>query len=211
MKTLHIFFFLISIVVNYSNPQKSDSPKPSSSHEFATFGTGCFWCTEAVFRELKGVISVTPGYSGGHVRNPSYREVCTGTTGHAEVCHIEFDPSVISFKELLEVFWEVHDPTTYNRQGNDVGPQYRSVVFYHNDQQKREAEYWKTRLNEQNIYGKPVITEISPLLNFYPAEDYHKEYYRLHGDQPYCQIVIKPKVEKFRNIFRDKLKDSTVR
>jgi len=208
MRPIRILSLLIFIAVNHINAQKPDPLSSGSSHAFATFGTGCFWCTEAVFRELKGVISVTPGYSGGHVRNPSYREVCTGTTGHAEVCHIEFDPEIISFKELLEVFWEVHDPTTYNRQGNDVGPQYRSVIFYHNDQQKKEAEYLKARLNELNVYGKPVVTEISPFLNFYPAEDYHKEYYLLHGDQPYCQIVIRPKVEKFRKVFRDKLKDT---
>lgn len=211
MRSIWLLSYLILIIVNATCAQKSDLPTAHSNHSFATLGTGCFWCTEAVFRELKGVISVTPGYSGGHIRNPSYREVCTGKTGHAEVCHIEYDPDVISFIELLEVFWEVHDPTTYNRQGNDVGPQYRSVVFCHNEQQKREAEYLKTQLNEKNVYGKPVVTEISPFLNFYPAEEYHKEYYRLHGDQPYCQIVIKPKIEKFRKIFKDKLKDSSDR
>lgn len=207
MKSFPFFGLLFFFAVSTSDAQNKESSEHDfRSHEFATFGTGCFWCTEAIFQELKGVVSVTPGYSGGHVPSPSYAEVCAGTTGHAEVCHIEFDPSIISYKQLLEVFWEVHDPTTYNRQGNDVGPQYRSVIFYHNKEQMREAEYFKSKLNEANVFGKPVVTEISPFINFYPAENYHKDYYRRNGNQPYCQIVIKPKLEKFRRIFKEKLK-----
>lgn len=174
--------------------------------EIATFGEGCFWCSEAIFKELKGVESVTSGYSGGDIVNPSYREVCTGRTGHAEVVEIEFDPSVISFKELLEVFWSTHDPTTPNRQGADVGTQYRSVIFYHSDEQKETAEKLKQKLNEENVFGKPVVTEISPWKNFFKAEDYHQDYYEKNPTQGYCQFVIVPKLEKFKKIFKDKLK-----
>ena len=174
--------------------------------ETATFGTGCFWCTEAVFQELKGVYKVTSGYSGGTAKNPSYEEVCSGTTGHAECLQIVFDPKVISFKELLEVFWEAHDPTTLNRQGNDVGTQYRSVIFYHNPEQKKLAEEYKAKLDKSGAYNNPIVTEITPFTNFYAAEDYHQDYYRLHGSQPYCAFVIRPKVEKFEKVFKDKLK-----
>jgi peptide-methionine (S)-S-oxide reductase len=175
----------------------------------ATFGTGCFWCTEAVFQELKGVLKVTSGYSGGTVKNPSYEEVCTGTTGHAECLQIIYDPKVISFEELLEVFWEAHDPTTLNRQGNDVGTQYRSVIFYHNDEQKKKAEEYKMKLDKSGAYNNPVVTEISPFTRFYAAEDYHQDYYRLHGSQPYCTFVIRPKVEKFEKVFKNKLKTTS--
>jgi peptide-methionine (S)-S-oxide reductase len=172
----------------------------------ATFGTGCFWCTEAVFQELKGVIKVTSGYSGGEVANPSYEEVCTGTTGHAECLQIVYDPTVISFDELLEVFWESHDPTTLNRQGNDVGTQYRSVIFYHDEAQKQKAAHYKIELNKNGAYDKAIVTEITPFKIFYPAENYHQDYYNLHGTQPYCRLVIRPKLEKFEKAFKDKLK-----
>lgn len=174
--------------------------------EIATFGMGCFWCTEAIFKELKGVISVIPGYAGGYVPNPSYKQVCEGNTGHTEVAQITFDPTQISYQELLEVFFKVHDPTQINGQGNDIGYQYRSVIFYHNDTQKKLAEYFKQKLNEEKVFDKPVVTAIEPYKNFYPAEDYHKNYYELNPNQPYCQMVIKPKVEKFEKIFKAKLK-----
>jgi len=172
----------------------------------ATFGTGCFWCTEAVFQELKGVYKVTSGYSGGNVKNPSYEEVCSGTTGHAECLQIIYDRKVISFDELLEVFWEAHDPTTLNRQGNDVGTQYRSVIFYHDQEQKKKAEEYKVKLDKSGAYNNPIVTEITPFSHFYAAEDYHQDYYRLHGSQPYCSFVIRPKVEKFEKVFKNKLK-----
>ncbi len=179
---------------------------PNVKTETATFGTGCFWCTEAVFQELKGVLKVTSGYSGGKVENPSYEDVCAGNTGHAECLQIIYDPSVISFDELLEVFWEAHDPTTLNRQGNDAGTQYRSVIFYHDANQKAKAEEYKTKLDKSGAYNSPIVTEISPFSHFYAAENYHQDYYRLHGSLPYCSFVIRPKVEKFEKVFKDKLK-----
>jgi len=172
----------------------------------ATFAAGCFWCVEAVFQELKGVLSVTSGYTGGKIKNPSYREVCSGLTGHAEACQIIYDPAVISYDELLEAFWASHDPTTLNRQGADQGTQYRSAIFYHNEQQKQLAEAYKTKLNEEDAFGKPVVTEISPAAIFYKAEDYHQNYFSENGDAPYCSYVIAPKLEKFRKVFKDKLK-----
>jgi peptide-methionine (S)-S-oxide reductase len=174
--------------------------------EKATFGSGCFWCSEAIFQQLKGVIKVESGYTGGHVKNPSYREVCNGNTGHAEAVQITYDPSVVSYDELLEVFWQTHDPTTLNRQGADQGTQYRSVVFYHNEEQKRLAEAYKQKLNEEKIWPDPIVTEITPASAFYKAEDYHQDYYNLNSSQGYCQMVITPKLEKFRKIFKDKLK-----
>lgn len=177
-----------------------------SNTDTATFGNGCFWCTEAIFSELKGVLKVTSGYSGGTTKNPTYKEVCTGLTGHAECLQIVYDPTVISYEELLEVFWKTHDPTTLNRQGNDVGTQYRSVIFYHNEQQKALAEKYKKELNEARVFPNPVVTEIVPMKVFYPAENYHQEYYKLNGHEPYCQFVIRPKIEKFRKVFKDKLK-----
>lgn len=181
------------------------SAKPNNM-DTATFGAGCFWCVEAIFQNLEGVEKVSSGYTGGHVPNPSYEEVCTGVTGHAEVARILFNPEVISFEELLEVFWQTHDPTTLNRQGADVGTQYRSAIFYHNEEQKRLAEEYKRKLNESGAFNNPVITEISPLTVFYEAENYHQDYYRNNGDQPYCRLVIKPKMEKFEKVFKDKLK-----
>jgi len=171
----------------------------------ATLGAGCFWCVEAVFSELEGVEAVEPGYSGGDIENPGYEAVCTGTTGHAEVCRIYFDPDKISFEELLEVFWTTHDPTTLNRQGNDTGTQYRSVIFYHNEDQKKIAEKSKKEVASK-IWDKAIVTEISELKNFYPAENYHQDYYANNPGQAYCRFVIEPKVLKFRKIFKDKLK-----
>lgn len=193
------FLFIVFLVFNYMNAQKN-------LYQTATLGMGCFWCTEAIFQNLKGVISVMPGYAGGHVKNPSYEEVCQGNTGHTEVAQIIFDPNQISFQEILQVFFQVHDPTSLNRQGEDVGFQYRSVIFYHNDEQKKIAESIKEKLNEEKVFEKPVVTAIEPFSNFYPAEDYHRNYFRRNSDKPYCQIVIKPKVEKFEKIFKEKLK-----
>lgn len=172
----------------------------------ATFGAGCFWCVEAVFQQLNGVKSVSSGYAGGQIKNPSYKEVCTGRTGHAEVCQVVFDPSVISYSTLLEAFWSSHDPTTLNRQGADVGTQYRSVIFYHNAQQERAARDLKESLDRSGAFEKPIVTEISPFEIMYKAEDYHQNYYNQNGDQPYCQFVIQPKLEKFRKVFKDYLK-----
>ena len=178
----------------------------SKNFKTATFGTGCFWCTEAIFQQLDGVIKVTSGYSGGHVTNPTYEAVCNKTTGHAECLNIEYDKTKITFDELLQVFWKSHDPTTLNRQGNDVGPQYRSAIFYHNDEQKEKAEKYKAELNESGVFDKPIVTEIEPFKIFYMAENYHQNYYNNNGAQPYCSYVIRPKVEKLQKIFKDKLK-----
>jgi peptide-methionine (S)-S-oxide reductase len=172
--------------------------------ERATLGGGCFWCLEAIFQDIKGVTSVVSGYSGGVVDNPGYEEVCTGRTGHAEVVQITFDPHVISFEELLYIFWRIHDPTTLNRQGPDLGTQYRSVIFYHSEQQKITAEKSKKETEESKRWPHPLVTEISPFRNFYPAEKYHQNYYRLNPDQPYCEVVIAPKVQKFRKEFHHK-------
>jgi peptide-methionine (S)-S-oxide reductase len=177
----------------------------TGNYETASFGAGCFWCVEAVFQELKGVQSVTSGYMGGQVKNPTYKEVCSGLTGHAEVCNIIFDPKVISYKELLEAFWGSHDPTTLNKQGADSGTQYRSVIFYHSAEQQEAASFYKIKLNEENAFGKPVVTEISPVSTFYKAEDYHQNYFNENGDAPYCQFVIAPKLEKFKKAFATKL------
>ncbi|CAN5802628.1 peptide-methionine (S)-S-oxide reductase MsrA [soil metagenome] len=177
-----------------------------SKTDTATFGTGCFWCTEAIFQQLEGVVKVTSGYSGGKVANPTYKQVCTGTTGHAECLNIIYDPAKITFDELLEVFWQVHDPTTLNRQGNDIGTQYRSVVFYHNQQQKELVEKYKTELNKSGAWENPVVTTLEPMGKFYPAEDYHQNYYNDNIEQGYCQFVIRPKLEKFQKVFKSKLK-----
>jgi len=174
--------------------------------ELATFGAGCFWCTEAVFQNVKGVSKVVSGYAGGKVKNPTYREICTGTTGHAEVAQITFDPSKVSFEELLEVFWNTHDPTTLNRQGADEGTQYRSVVFYHTDEQRKAAENYKSQLEASKVFKNPIVTEISPLPVYYPAENYHQNYFELNPNQSYCQYVVRPKVEKFKKQFQSKLK-----
>jgi peptide-methionine (S)-S-oxide reductase len=179
---------------------------PVKNKDTATFGSGCFWCTEAVFQQVKGVDTVISGYSGGHIAKPTYKQVCSGTTGHAEVLQIVFNPALMSYSQLLEMFWYSHDPTTLNRQGNDEGTQYRSVVFYHNEQQKKEAEFYKKKLEEQKVFNSPIVTEISPLINFYPAEDYHQNYYNENSSQPYCMYIVRPKLEKFKKAFATKLK-----
>lgn len=174
--------------------------------EKVTLGSGCFWCTETIFEKLKGVESAVSGYSGGKTQNPTYKEVCSGETGHAEVIQVTFDPSIISYSELLEVFWKVHDPTTLNRQGNDVGTQYRSVIFYHNEEQKKLAEAYISKLEDANIFSDPIVTEITKFDKFYIAENYHQDYYEQNKREPYCNFVITPKVEKFKKIFKEKLK-----
>lgn len=191
--------------LNSSEPTPVDEQNLSDQMEVATLGAGCFWCVEAVFQELMGVKKVVSGYSGGNVENPSYRAICTGTTGHAEVCQVHFDPKVISFEEILEVFWTTHDPTTLNRQGADAGTQYRSVIFYHNARQKELAEKSKAQV-APGLWDDPIVTEISPFTKFYPAEDYHQNYFSENGAAPYCQIVIAPKIKKFREKFKTKLK-----
>ncbi len=188
------------------NPAASVSDASSVNTDTATFGTGCFWCTEAIFQQLDGVLKVTSGYSGGHVAKPTYNQVTTGTTGHAEVVQIVYDPQKLSFDELLEVFWQTHDPTTLNRQGNDEGPQYRSVVFYHNAEQKQKAEKYKAELGKSGAWNNPIVTEISPYKEFYVAENYHQDYYNNNGSAPYCYYVIRPKLEKFQKVFKSKLK-----
>jgi len=175
--------------------------------ETATFANGCFWCTEAIFEQLDGVISAVSGYTGGTVKDPTYKAVTTGETGHAEALQIVYDPAKISFDELLEVFWETHDPTTLNRQGGDVGTQYRSGIFYHNEEQKQKAEKYKAELNKSGAFDNPIVTEITAFSKFYPAENYHQEYFENNeNNNPYCKVVIRPKVEKFRKVFKDKLK-----
>lgn len=172
-----------------------------------TLGGGCFWCLEAVFQRLNGVLSVTSGYSGGHVKNPTYKEVCTGTTGHAEVVQILFDTTVVSLEEILKVFFKIHDPTTLNRQGNDVGTQYRSAIFYHTDEQKKAAEEIIEGLNKSGAFNSPIVTEVTPFTVFYKAEDYHQNYFNQNkNSNPYCRLVIVPKIEKFEQYFGDKLK-----
>jgi peptide-methionine (S)-S-oxide reductase len=198
----------LSCKVNKSLSQTIEKVKMEnkSNLDNATFGSGCFWCTEAIFKRLKGVHSVVSGYSGGAKENPTYEQVCSGKTGHAEVCQIMFDPKIITYDELLKVFWKTHDPTTLNQQGADVGTQYRSVIFYHNEDQKKKAEYYKDELNKSGAWKNPIVTEISPLAKFYKAEDYHQNYFENNPHQGYCSFVIAPKVEKFEKIFKDKLK-----
>lgn len=174
--------------------------------EIATLAGGCFWCTEAVFLELKGVESVVSGYIGGKTANPTYKEICNGDTGHAEAIQISFNPNEISFGELLEIFFATHDPTTLNRQGNDVGTQYRSEIFYHNEDQKEISESYIELLTQENTFGKAIVTRISPATLFYPAEDYHQNYYNQHQEQGYCSYIITPKIEKLKKVYKDKLK-----
>lgn len=220
MKYLLLFLGMIPVSVLLSCAQKNNNSLKANDmsndndtivtdphKQVATFGTGCFWCTEAIFQQLKGVSEVTSGYSGGHVVNPTYEEVCNKTTGHAEVIQIVYDPAVISFDELLEVFWQTHDPTTLNRQGNDVGPQYRSVIFYHTAEQKEKAEKYKAELDKSGAWTNPIVTAVEQYKNFYAAEDYHQNYYKLNGKAPYCYFVIRPKLEKFEKVFKNKLKE----
>jgi peptide-methionine (S)-S-oxide reductase len=213
---------IISILAMYSctgnqpgQPQKKfefsnmvEDSTSTDSLEKATFGAGCFWCVEAVFQQVKGVSKVQSGYSGGQIKNPSYKEVCQGTTGHAEVCQIEFDPRVVSFADLLEIFLGTHDPTTLNRQGADVGTQYRSAVFYHSEKQKELAELAIKAGNASGNWEDPIVTEVTAFQSFYPAENYHDDYFNLHGEQPYCQMVIRPKVDKFKKTFGEYLKEN---
>jgi len=185
--------------------ETAEPPPPGMAT--ATFASGCFWCSEAVFRQLKGVQAVVPGYTGGSLKSPSYQQVCTGTTGHAEGIQVTYDPAVVTYPELLEVFWKTHDPTTLNRQGHDVGTQYRSAIFYHDDEQKRLAEEYKKKLDASGAFSAPIVTLIVPFGEFYRAEAYHQNYYEQNPDQPYCVGVIGPKLEKFKKVFHSKLKN----
>lgn len=184
-----------------------DEPTQPEKLELATFGAGCFWCTEAMFERVKGVTKVVSGYAGGTTEHPTYRQVSSGQTGHAEVVQVTFDPATISYADLLEIFWKTHDPTTLNQQGPDFGTQYRSVVFYHNAQQKQVAEAYKQQLDDSRTFPSPIVTEITPLTSFYAAEDYHQDYFSLNRQQPYCRQYISPKLKKFNQLFHDKLKD----
>lgn len=198
----------MNLKIRWEKPQVTSNQESqgSSTTEVATFGAGCFWCVEAVFEEVEGVLSVKSGYSGGASDNPTYEEICSGTSGHAEVCQIHYDPAKVSYEELLEVFWKTHDPTTLNRQGNDAGTQYRSVIFYHDDRQRAVAEKQKQALATSGVWEKPLVTEISPLSRFYGAEGYHQNYYERNPGQPYCISLIRPKMGKFRKVFKHKLK-----
>jgi peptide-methionine (S)-S-oxide reductase len=209
MKSITILTLLLPLLAcsqaKKSEPKKSDT-MATTQFEIATLANGCFWCTEAVFQRVEGVEKVVSGYIGGSVKNPTYREVCTGLTGHAEALQITYNPSTISFDELLEIFWQTHDPTTLNRQGNDVGTQYRSGIFFHTEEQKKLAETYKKKLDAAGAFDKPIVTEITQASVFYPAEDYHQNYYNLNGTAPYCSYVIAPKVEKLKKVFANKLK-----
>jgi peptide-methionine (S)-S-oxide reductase len=214
MKMLIFIFLLVFVALNSCNAEKSQHKTEAKGGKMsydkldsATFGGGCFWCVEAIFQRLEGVEKVMSGYSGGKIENPSYKQITTGTTGHAEVIRIYYNPEIITFDELLEIFWTTHDPTTLNRQGADVGTQYRSVIFYHNESQKEIAERYKGELDKAEIFDSPIVTEISPLSNFYEAEDYHQNYYNENSNQPYCSFVITPKIQKLEKLFKHKLKD----
>jgi peptide-methionine (S)-S-oxide reductase len=185
----------------------ADVPPSGDSTETATFGSGCFWCSEALFQRVKGVKTVASGFSGGSVANPTYEQVCRGDTGHAEVVQVTFDPKVVSYRELLEVFWRSHDPTTRNRQGNDYGPQYRSVIFYHTDRQRELAERYRKKIDEAGVFANPVVTEIEPFTAFYPADEHHRDYYNRNPNTGYCRAVIGRKLEKLKAVFGDRLGD----
>ena len=203
--------FLSIVLISCSDFKASNREKikqePAIGMETITLGAGCFWCVEAIFGSIDGVESATSGYAGGNVKNPSYKEVCTGKTGHAEVVQVVYNPEIVSLAKILEVFFQVHDPTTLNRQGNDIGTQYRSAIFYHNDGQKATATAILNKLDMSGIFDKKIVTEITRAENFYPAEDYHQDYYELNGEQPYCSAVVRPKVEKFKKAFADILKE----
>ena len=183
-----------------------DDTGAKTQSRLATFGAGCFWCVEAIFQRLDGIEKVVSGYSGGTTANPTYEQVCTGRTGHAEVCQISYDPGKISYDELLEVFWKTHDPTTKNRQGNDLGTQYRSIILFHDEEQRRLATSYKAKLASEHIWTDPIVTEIVPFQEFWPAEDYHQDYYDKNSAKGYCRLVITPKLDKFAKIFRDRFK-----
>jgi len=211
-QSILLWSFVLLLGARSFGQENKPSSKPmtdkssNKSLQLATFGSGCFWCTEAIFLNVAGVEKVESGYSGGKVKNPTYKEVCSGLTGHAEVIQLTYDPGKITFDELLEIFWKTHDPTTLNRQGNDEGTQYRSVIFYHTDEQKKLAEGYKQKLTEAGAFNGPIVTEIAPASTFYKAEDYHQNYYNLNGNAPYCAYIIQPKLEKFKKVFKEKLK-----
>jgi peptide-methionine (S)-S-oxide reductase len=201
-------FILIGLILTgYSHGQQTKHKKMADNTglEMATFGSGCFWCTEAIFLNVDGVTKVESGYTGGKVKNPTYKEVCSGLTGHAEVIQLTFDPLKVSYDELLEIFWQTHDPTTLNQQGADIGSQYRSVIYFHSEDQQKRAEFYKAQLEKSGAFEKPIVTEISPLSTFYKAEDYHQNYYNLNNNAPYCTYVIQPKLEKFKKAFKNKV------
>jgi peptide-methionine (S)-S-oxide reductase len=217
MNKMKIFFLFTTLLFTISSckestsqDQKKETVKMNQTDEgklnVATFGSGCFWCSEAIFERVKGVTTVVSGYTGGNIPNPTYEAVCSGKTGHAEVIQITYDPKIVSYDELLEIFWKTHDPTTLNRQGADIGTQYRSVIFYNDEDQKNKAENYKSELTKASIWKDPIVTEISPLKKFYPAEKYHQDYYEQNSNQGYCSFVITPKIEKFEKVFKDKLK-----
>jgi peptide-methionine (S)-S-oxide reductase len=212
-----IFTLMISLTVLTACAQKNRDAKTkiyiknkttmNQQTDTATFANGCFWCTEAIFENVNGVKKITSGYTDGHTKNPTYKEVCTGNTGHAECLQIIFNPSEISFDELLEIFWQTHDPTTLNRQGEDIGTQYRSGIYYHSEEQKQKAEHYKNELDKSGAFSHSIVTEIKPFTVFYPAEDYHQQYFDNNENQnPYCSLVIRPKVDKFKKVFKSKLK-----
>jgi peptide-methionine (S)-S-oxide reductase len=210
-----IFVFLWILLISFSACGQKQKKSPSQSTnmttnsanlETITLGAGCFWCVEAVFQRIEGVVKVESGYSGGFKENPTYKEVCSETTGHAEVCQITYDKTKVSFESILEVFFGTHDPTTLNRQGNDVGTQYRSAIFYHTPEQKNIAEKVIQTLNQEKVFSKPIVTEVTEFKKFYVAEDYHQNYYNQNGSQSYCYFVIRPKIEKLQKVFKDKLK-----
>jgi len=213
MKLTILSFLLLAIAGNMqkkvinNHTQDMINFESNPGLQLATFASGCFWCTEAIFQNVDGVEKVVSGYMGGTVKNPTYKDVCTGRTGHAEVIQLTYDPKKVTYDELLEIFWKTHDPTTLNRQGADVGTQYRSAVFYHNGDQKQLAEMYKKKLTEAEVFDQAIVTEITPASVFYKAEDYHQNYYNLNGDAPYCSMVIQPKVEKFKKVFKEKLKN----
>ena len=205
MKNLLTHLFVTNLFTAMNAQHQTASVVMPDNLEIATLGSGCFWCTEAVYLEVKGVKSVVSGYTGGKVKNPTYREVCSGLTGHAEVVQVKFDPKVISYESILEIFWNTHDPTTLNRQGADEGTQYRSAIFYHSEEQRKVAEAYKAQLDKSGVYRNKIVTEIVPATVFYKAEDYHQNYFALNPEQGYCQYVIRPKVEKFRKQFAGRL------
>ena len=200
-----LLLLLVYCSINSLHSQNMVVNKNIPSYETITLGSGCFWCTEAIFKLVNGVIKAVPGYSGGDEPDPTYELICSGETDYAEVVQITYDPVIISLKELLEIFWKTHNPTTINRQGADVGPQYRSVIFYHTEKQKEEAEFYKEKLDKAGIWTKAIVTEINPFINFYPAEEYHTNFYKNNPANAYCNFVITPKIEKFKEAFSDHL------
>ncbi len=206
MKFIIVSVLLVCSILTAQNKSTTKGKTMEQKSEVATLGAGCFWCVEAIYQRLDGVEKVESGYSGGSVKNPTYEQVCTGRTGHAEVIQVTFDPKKLSFKELLEVFFKTHDPTTLNKQGADVGTQYRSAIFYHSDEQKKTAELVKKETDAAKIWDDPIVTEISPFTLFYKAEEYHQDYYNQNSYQPYCMMVINPKLSKFKKEFSNKLK-----